>query len=98
MKQAAFIFLFIFSMAQTLPAIIHLCKSNSFAIFNPDEEKGNQRISIPSEENKVKTDAVYVSICYQPGYIKSQWVTQFNLQLSLPCPHIDIPTLPPDLS
>ena len=98
MKQAAFIFLFIFSMAQTLPAIIHLCKSNSFTIFNPDEEKGNQRINIPAEESKVKTDIACVAICYQPGYIKAQRFTHFNLQNSLPSPHIDFPTIPPDLS
>ena len=61
MKLTAFIFLLIFTLVQTLPAVKSICSEISVSIFNPDEEKGANKVSVNTiEEQKEHKNCLYL--------------------------------------
>ena len=97
MKFLAFILLFIFTAAQTIPVAIRLCNDEIVAIFSSDEEKESQNINITSEEIKEKKDTIIFSNLFLESKITNESLQFFSPTCQLPSPVLDIPTLPPNL-
>ena len=97
MKWIAFIFLVIFTVVQTAPAVNSICKDLQVSIFNPDEEKAAAKVNGNSvEECKEK------KICYYSFAIDGSITMALNIvgfqgnKDKLPLPVLDMITPPPN--
>ena len=97
MKTIAFIFLTIFTVVQTAPAMKSVYNDINVSIFNTDEEKGSEEANENTiEENKEKKN--YLQHCTTENggvFVKTTFSFQNN-QHKLPLPLLDRFTPPPN--
>jgi hypothetical protein len=97
MKTIAFIFLAIFTVVQTAPALKSVYNDIKVSIFNPDEEKGSEKSNENTiEESKEKKNYLQHFTLENEGVII---ITTFSLhknQYKLPLPLLDRFTPPPN--
>ena len=97
MKWTAFILLLIFTAVQTAPALKSVCMDIKVSIFNPDEEKGCQKVNFNIIE-EIKEKKVYFP-AFAPSntsvLIKTSPGFRGNKD-KLPLPVLDIISVPPN--
>ncbi|HSN60755.1 MAG TPA: hypothetical protein VLR49_07460 [Ferruginibacter sp.] len=96
MKWTAFIFLVIFTMVQTAPAVMSVCNDISVSVFNPDEEKGTEKVNGNNIED-IKENKIYnKSFIVIGGSIVRIIVGFQGNKDKLPLPILDMITPPPN--
>lgn len=99
MKIIALIFFTIFTVVQTAPAIKTVYNDISVSIFNPDEEKGSEKVNLNTIE-EIKEKKIYFntfSIENETLVIKTA-LNNSNNEDKLPLPSLDQFTPPPNAS
>lgn len=97
MKWTAFILLLIFTLVQTVPAVNSICDDLHVSIFNPDEEKGTEKVNGNNLE-EIKEKKVYFHHYLLPAAAANNSKTkrfQGNKD-KLPLPVLDRIILPPN--
>jgi hypothetical protein len=97
MKWTAFIFLLIFTLVQTVPAVQNICNDLKVSIFNPDEEKGTEKVNGNSLE-EIKEKKIYLHHYLLPAAaaITSKTKGFRGNKDKLPLPVLDRIILPPN--
>lgn len=97
MKMIAYIFLLIFTVVQTVPAMQSICNHLQVSIFNPDEEKGTEKVNGNNIE-EIKEKKIYFQ-----NYVFAGAAGAAALMIGfqgnkdkLPLPILDMITLPPN--
>lgn len=97
MKIIALIFLSIFTVVQTVPAIKTVYNDISVSIFNPDEEKGSEKVNLNSiEEIKEKKIYFHTFSTENEGVVIKIALNNSNNEDKLPLPLLDRFTPPPN--
>lgn len=99
MKLIAFIFFTIFTVVQTVPAIKTVYNDISVSIFNPDEEKGSEKVNLNTIE-EIKEKKIYFhnfSIENEAVVIETA-LNNSNNEDKLPMPLLDRFTPPPNVA
>ncbi len=99
MKITAFILLVLFSLVQVAPAIKTTCDTTVVSLFNPDEEKGNDKTasSTIEEIKEKKNHSLYFDISIFPDAAASCFRI-VNFAGTLPMPVVDLLTPPPNFA
>jgi hypothetical protein len=97
MKTIAFIFLAIFTVVQTAPALKSLYNDINVSIFNPDEEKGSEKVNENTiEEIKEKKNYLQQYTTENRRVVIKTAFSFHNNQHKLPLPLLDRFTPPPN--
>lgn len=97
MKLIAFIFFTIFLVVQTVPAIKTVYNDISVSIFNPDEEKGSEKVNLNTiEEIKEKKIYFYTFSTENEAIVIKIVLNNSNNEDKLPLPLLDRFTPPPN--
>jgi hypothetical protein len=97
MKTIAFLFLAIFTVVQTAPALKSVYNDINVSIFNPDEEKGSEKVNVNIIE-EIKEIKSYLQHCTTEngGVVINTAFSSHNNQHKLPLPLLDRFTPPPN--
>jgi hypothetical protein len=97
MKKVAFLLLILFSLVQIAPAIKSACDTSVVSLFNPDEEKSNDKTTnVSIEEIKEKKNHLFyfdMAIIPDAG---SNYFSIMDFSEPLPMPIVDLLTPPPN--
>lgn len=97
MKKIAFIFLTIFTVVQTAPALKSVFNDINVSIFNTDEEKGSEEAKENTiEESEEKKNFLQHCTIENEGVIILTTFSFQNNQHKLPLPTLDRFTPPPN--
>jgi hypothetical protein len=97
MKKIAFIFLAIFTVVQTAPALKIAYNDINVSIFNPDEEKGTEEANENTiEESKEKKNYLQHCTTENGGVFIITTFSFHNNQHKLPLPLLDRFSPPPN--
>ena len=97
MKTIAFIFLTIFTVVQTAPAMKSVYNDINVSLFNTDEEKGSEKANENTiEENKEKKNYLQHCTTENGGVFVKTTFSFHNNQHKLPLPLLDRFTPPPN--
>jgi hypothetical protein len=97
MKTIAFIFLAIFTVVQTAPALKSVYNDINVSIFNTDEEKGSEEANENTiEESKEKKNYLQHCTTENGGVVIKTSFSFHNNQHKLPLPLLDRFTPPPN--
>jgi len=97
MKTIAFIFLAIFTVVQTAPALKSVYNDINVSIFNTDEEKGSEEANENTiEESKEKKNYLQHCTTENGGVVIKTSFSFHNNQHKLPIPLLDRFTPPPN--
>ena len=99
MKMIAYIFLLIFTVIQIVPAAQSICNDLQVSIFNPDEEKGTEKVNGNSIE-EIKEKKIYCQNYVFAGAAgKAALMVSFQGNKDkLPLPILDMIILPPNFA
>lgn len=99
MKITAFLLLLLFSLVQIAPAVKTACDKSVVSLFNPDEEKGNDKTASASIEEikEKKNHSFYFDISLLPGADANNFPSP-DFSGNLPMPVVDPLTPPPNLA
>lgn len=99
MKITAFILLVLFSLVQVAPAIKTACDTTVVSLFNPDEEKGNDKTASTSIEEikEKKNHSQYFDISILPD-AGANCFSIIDFPGALPMPVVDLLTPPPNFA
>lgn len=97
MKWIAFIFLIIFTVVQTAPAVKTICNDIQVSIFNPDEEKSTTKVNLNTIEEIKEKKICYHSLIVLCSITKTLTMVGFQRnKAKLPLPVLDMITPPPN--
>lgn len=97
MKTIAFIFLAIFTIVQTAPALKSVYNDINVSIFNTDEEKGSEEAKENTiEESKEKKNYLQHCTTENEAVVIKTAFSVHNNQHKLPLPLLDRVTPPPN--
>lgn len=97
MKTIALIFLTIFTVVQTVPAIKTVYNDISVSIFNPDEEKGSEKVNLNTIEDIKEKKVYYHTFSTEnEAVVVKTALNNANNEDKLPLPLLDRFTPPPN--
>lgn len=99
MKLTTLLLFLLFSLVQIAPAVKTACDNNVVSLFNPDEEKGNDKTASSSVEEikEKKNHSLYLDLGVFPGP-NANCYTRIEFSGKLPMPVVDLITPPPNLA
>lgn len=99
MKFTALIFLLIFTLVQTVPAVQSICNDLQVSIFNPDEEKGTEKVNGNSIEEIKEKKIFCQNYVFDGDTSTAALIAGYQGDKDkLPLPILDMITLPPNFA